>query len=99
MREMRLKELGIKGYFQKVMFVDEKSKRIFEEIAGNTEKVMVVGDSIADEIKIGNQLGFVTVRLKKGRFAVKIPKDNDEMANFEITDIQDLENILLHYER
>lgn len=98
-REKRLEELNIKNYFQKILFVSEKSKQVFEEIAGNTKNVIVVGDSISDEIKIGNQLGFFTIRLKKGKFAVDIPKNQNEIAKFEIADIRDLENIILSYEK
>ena len=94
-----MEELNIKNYFQKILFVNEKSKQVFEEIVGNTKKVIVVGDSISDEIKIGNQLGFFTIRLKKGKFATEIPKNKKEIAKFEITDINDLENIILSYEK
>lgn len=98
MRKERLEELDIKKYFQKIVFVHEKSKQIFEEIAGTTKKVMVVGDSIRDEIKIGNQLGYITIRLKKGKFAMEIPKDDDERARYEIADMSELENIITRYE-
>ena len=98
-RKKRLEELNIKQYFKKILFVEEKSKQIFREIASNTENVIVVGDSIADEIKTGNQLGFITVRLKKGRFATAIPKDADEIARFELLDISELEKIISLYEK
>ena len=97
-RKKRIEELTITNYFQKIVFVNEKSKQLFEEITGNEKKVMVVGDSIHDEIKIGNQLGLITVRLKKGKFAVEIPKDDDERARYEIMDINELENIIARYE-
>lgn len=98
-RKRRLEELNIKNYFQKISFVNEKSKQILEEISGNTKNVIVIGDSISDEIKIGNQLGFITVRLKKGKFATEIPKNKDEIAKFNITNISDLENIISSYEK
>ncbi len=97
-RKKRIEELTITNYFQKIVFVNEKSKQLFKEIAGNEKKVMVVGDSISGEITIGNQLGLITVRLKKGKFAVEIPKDNNELARYEITDINELENIIARYE-
>lgn len=99
MRKKRLEELNIKNYFQKILFVDEKSERIFEEIAGGTKKIVVIGDSISDEIKIGNQLGFFTIRLKKGKFAMDIPKNKNEIAKTEIAGFNDLENIILSYEK
>lgn len=98
-RKDRLEKLNIKKYFQKVLFVNEKSKHLFKEITGDTKNVIVVGDSISDEIKIGNQLGFITVRLKKGKFATEIPKNKNEFAKFEITDINELETIILNYEK
>ena len=98
-RKKRLEELNIKNYFHKILFVNEKSKQVFEEIAGNTKKVIVIGDSISDEIKIGNQLGFITIRLKKGKFALEVPKDKNELAKFELMDINDLENIISSYEK
>ena len=98
-RKKRLEELNIKNYFQKILFVNEKSKQVFEEIAGNTKKVIVVGDSISDEIKIGNQLGLTTIRLKRGKFATETPKDVYEIAQFEIANINELENIILNYDK
>ncbi len=98
-RKKRVEELNIKNYFQKIIFVDEKSVKIFKEIAGDTKKVVVIGDSIRDEIKIGNQLGFFTIRLKKGKFATEVPRDKNEVAKLEITDINDLENIIVQYEK
>ena len=98
-RKKRLEECNIKNYFQKILFVDKKSKRVFAEIAGDEKKVIVIGDSISDEIKIGNQLGYFTIRLKQGKFATAIPKDKDEIAKFEITEINELEKIILQYEK
>jgi FMN phosphatase YigB (HAD superfamily) len=98
-RKGRLEKLNIKNYFQKILFVEEKSKQIFQEIAGDTKNVIVIGDSIGDEIKIGNQLGFTTIRLKKGKFATQIPQNKNELAKFEITEISELENIILTYEK
>ncbi|MFA7315761.1 MAG: HAD hydrolase-like protein [Candidatus Paceibacterota bacterium] len=98
-RKMRLEAFNIKNYFQQILFVDEKSEQIFKKIGGSTKKVIVVGDSISDEIKIGNQLGFITVRIKKGKFASEVPKTKDEIAKFNITDLRDLESIILSYEK
>ncbi len=98
-RKRRFEELNIKNYFQKILFVNGKSRKVFEGISGDTKNVIVVGDSISDEIKIGNQLGFVTIHLKKGKFSTEIPKNKYEFAKFEITDINELESIILSYEK
>lgn len=98
-RKDRMKELGIEKYFQKVAFVAEKSPREFQEMAGDGKNVLVVGDSITDEIKIGNRLGFITVRLKKGKFAMETPMQQDEIAIHDIFDILDLEKVISTYEK
>ena len=99
LRKKRLEELTIKNYFKKILFVDKKTKQIFEEIVGDANSVIVVGDSISDEIKIGNQLGLTTIRLKRGKFATETPKDVYEIAQFEIANINELENIILNYDK
>ena len=99
LRKKRLEELTIKNYFKKILFVDKKTKQIFEEIIGDANSIIVVGDSISDEIKIGNQLGLTTIRLKRGKFATETPKDVYEIAQFEIANINELENIILNYDK
>ncbi|MEK9147592.1 MAG: HAD family hydrolase [Patescibacteria group bacterium] len=99
LRKNRFEKFNIEKYFHKVLFVNEKTKEIFKKLSGNEKNVIVVGDSIIDEIKIGNQIGFITVRIKKGMFATEIPKNKDELANFEIADIKELKNIILNYEK
>jgi FMN phosphatase YigB (HAD superfamily) len=98
-RKKRFEDLHIKDYFQKIAFVNQKSTEVFKEISGDTKNVIVVGDSIADEIKIGNQLGYITVRLKKGMFAEKSPTNKDEIATYNIHDMSELENIIRDYEK
>lgn len=97
-RRERLKDFDIANYFKQMLFVDNKSYEVFEEIAGKSKNVFVVGDSISDEIKIGNQLGLITIRIKQGKFAKDIPRENDEQAKFEIANISELEKIISIYE-
>lgn len=98
-RKGRLKEFGIEKYFKAIAFVDEKSKQIFQEIAGNEENVLVVGDSISSEIKVGNQLGFRTIRVLTGKFATQIPRGEHEIAKCEVERITDVEKIIAAYEK
>lgn len=97
-RRERLKDFDIANYFKQILFVDNKSYEVFEEIAGESKNVFVVGDSISDEIKIGNQLGLITIRIKQGKFAKDMPRENDERAKFEIANISELEKIISIYE-
>ena len=92
-------KLGIKNYFQKTIFVDEKNAEIFKDLIGDSKKVLVVGDSIRDEIKIGNNLGLIAIRLKKGKFANELPASLEEEPMFNISEITELEKIILNYEK
>jgi len=98
-RKNKIEKLNIKRYFKKIIFVAEKSQKIFKKITGNEKEIIVVGDSIKDEIRIGNQLGFLTVRLKKGKFSLEIPRNKNEIPNFEISSINQLKNIISSYEK
>ncbi len=98
-RKNRVRELGIEKYFQEMLFVDEKTEGIFAEIAADSKMVVVVGDSIRDEIRIGNLLGFVTVRVAKGIFKMQKPEDENQTADYEIADIRELEKIIKSYEK
>lgn len=98
-RKDRFEKLGIKKYFQKIRFVDEKNIETFKALIGDSKKVLVIGDSIRDEIKIGNRLGLITVRLKKGRFANEMPASPEEKPMFNISKITELEKIILNYEK
>jgi FMN phosphatase YigB (HAD superfamily) len=97
-RMQAIKDLGIEGFFKRIYFVDEKSDALFEEIAGtqNSITIIVVGDSIRNEITIGNRLGYVTVRFKRGKFADEIPQNKDEHPDFEITALWELIAIFKH---
>lgn len=98
-RKDKFEKIGIKNYFKKTIFDNEKNKETFKKMIGDSKKVLVVGDSIRDEIKIGNKLGLITVRLKKGRFANEMPASPDEEALFNISEITELEKIILNYEK
>lgn len=98
-RKDKFEKLGIKNYFQKTTFVDEKNTEMFKDLIGDSKKVLVVGDSLRDEIKIGNKLGLITVRLKNGKFANEIPVSLEEEPMFNISEITELEKIILNYEK
>lgn len=98
-RKDRFEKLGIKKYFQKIRFVDEKNEETFKALIGDSKNVLVVGDSIRDEIKIGNKLGLITIRLKNGKFANEMPASLEEEPMFNISKITELEKIILNYEK
>jgi len=96
-RKKRMKDLGIEQYFKEIFFVDEKSDALFVFIAGGM-RGMVVGDSIQDEIAIGNRLGLITVRLKQGKFAYETPQNKSEIPAFEVENIEALKALIAKYE-
>ena len=98
-RKDRFEKLGIKDYFKKIRFVDEKNIETFKDLIGDSKKVFVVGDSIKDEIRTGNELGLITVRFKNGKFASEIPASPEEEPMFTISEITELEKIILNYEK
>lgn len=98
-RRNRLKELNISNLFQRSLFVGKKTKQIFDEISGFEKNTIVIGDSISNEIEIGNQLNLITIRVRQGRFSNEKPKNKNQVAKFEVTNISDLESIVLNYEK
>lgn len=97
-RAARLQELGIAQYFQKITFVENKTTATFLALTGTTSNVLVVGDRIRGEIQLGNQLGFTTVWLKRGKFATELPEKPEEKPDYTITRITALASIITRYE-
>jgi FMN phosphatase YigB (HAD superfamily) len=97
-RLTEIENLKIKDYFNKVMFVENKSIQLFNSIAGKSKNIIIVGDSIQDEIRIGNKLNFITIRILKGKFSKTVPQRKIEQADFEIINLNEILNIIKRYE-
>lgn len=97
-RMNRFKNLGIEKYFKKIVFTPNKTKQVFEDFGGNSSDTFVVGDCLRDEISLGNQLEFITVRIKQSRFAIEIPT-KPERPTHTISDIRELEDVISQYEK
>lgn len=93
-RATRLKEFGIHKYFQKSIFVEEKTKEAFETLAKKGIRTIVVGDRVKQEIALGNQLGLTTVWVRQGKFADELPSVEGERPNYMIQDIRELTDII-----
>jgi len=59
----------MRPYFKSVFFVTRKTKTLFQEIAEVDTEVAVIGDRFEDEIKLGIELGFITIQVE--------PNNND----------------------
>ncbi len=89
---------GIRGFFDEIFITGLGEKeRYFSGLLKkgfSSGEILVVGDNISNEIKIGNKLGFVTVRLKKGIYANSKTRDKLESADYEIENLKDLFEII-----
>lgn len=93
-----INSLDISKYFKKVLFVEEKTTQIFKALAENDKKVLIIGDRVKGEISIGNELGFITVWIKQGKFADELPQNKDEIPKHSIDEINQLYKIIRIYE-
>jgi FMN phosphatase YigB (HAD superfamily) len=62
-------------------------RSILRNVEADPQRVLVVGDRSASEIKAGKVLGMHTVRLRGGEFARLKPQGSEEQAEFEISKI------------
>jgi len=95
-RKEKFEKMGIKNYFQKVVFVENKTKQLFEDLSNNSCDVFVVGDRVREEIFLGNILGFITVWVKQGKFACELPT-KEQTPKYIINDIRELQTTLSTY--
>lgn len=92
--------LGLEKYFTKVLVVSEKKPKYFKDCAKALDcklnEILVVGDRVKSEIKIANELGMISVLLKKGKFASEPPQALEEEPNFIIFSLLEIEKILFN---
>lgn len=98
-RLKRFETFGLTNIFKKVYFVPEKNLELFKKISNNEKNTFVIGDSLNDEIKIGNTLGFLTIRIKQGKFKDVKPTSTDEIPNFELNNIESIRDLIEKYEK
>jgi len=98
-RKERLIKLGITDFFKKVVFTNDKSPELFREIIGEEKNVIVVGDRIWGEISAGNQLGYITVWIKQGKFSMEMPITKKQRPKHVINNISELKEIIDQYEK
>lgn len=97
-RQDYLTKAGIAGFFKKVVFVDEKSIGLFAAIAEKPGRTITIGDKLSGEIRIGNKLGHITIRVAQGRFAKEKPLIKEERPLYEVKRIEEVLDIIKRYE-
>lgn len=90
----KLAALRIKRFFDEIIICStaEEKRDIFRRISlrFSNEAIWVVGDRIDSEIRYGNELGFKTVLLKRGKYKDLKAKDDSEMADFEFGSFKEI---------
>ena len=95
----RIDKLGVRDYFDEIYLPERgKKKEVFDEVFSKLDleanRVLVVGDRIDGEIKIGNELGMKTCRIMKGKYKVLEPRFQNEEPDFVINTLRGLYGVL-----
>lgn len=97
-REEIIRDSGVRKYFDKIVVTKGKNKKDFLRcISGvglEPKDVLVVGDRIKSEIRIGNELGADTVWFKHGKYSGVKPENYAEKPTHTIIRLQQLFDIL-----
>lgn len=100
-REKFMKDVEIEKLFKNISLVVSKNKETMSQLTIEfpANITLVVGDSLRDEIAIGNELGYETVWLKKGKFASETPRNEKEKPKYTISELEEIFEILKKYKK
>lgn len=89
-RRKQISELGLDKYFKDIQVNEEEKQeshfqRCLMIMNLKASEVAVIGDRVAGEIFVGNQLGMLTVWYKSGKFAARLPQNEQEIPDHTIT--------------
>ncbi|MCK5108028.1 MAG: uridine diphosphate-N-acetylglucosamine-binding protein YvcK, partial [Nanoarchaeota archaeon] len=93
---------GINGEFDLIV-IDDISENLSKEdrflgamrsFNFKTDEILVVGDRIFSEIRVGNMLGMTTIRLIYGGYSTLKPKNGLETPDYEINKIPEILDLL-----
>lgn len=96
-REKFMKNVGIEKFFANVSLVENKNKVSMLALTDGLNLsgvTFVIGDSLRDEITIGNELGYETIWLKKSKFASETPRNEREKPKHIINELAEIFEIL-----
>jgi len=80
--------------FEKDVSKFGKFKKAMDNFGLKPRNIVVVGDKVSSEIRMGNRLGATTVRLLKGRFSKMKPRNELEEPDYTINNIPDIVPLL-----
>ena len=94
-QQAKIHNLGLQNEFDDILINDldrggllgECVRYLLDRYSLDPKNVLIVGDRPGEEIRVGNQLGLVTVRTVSGRFREAEPRDQFEVPDYRITHI------------
>ena len=101
-QEKKIDILGLKNSFDLIL-IDDISEKLSKEdrfLAAarnfklNPNEIIIVGDRIFSEIRIGNMLGMITVQMMHGMYSTLVPVKGLETPDFRIQKIEELHDVL-----
>ncbi len=97
-RTSELDELGIKGFFDAILVVKEKSgsdiKSLAEKMNVKPHEVLLIGDRVKAEIRAGKEAGCMTIWLKKGKFAGEEPESKGEQPDAIVSNLREVLDLI-----
>jgi len=99
LQNRKIDYLGIRKYFDHIYLPEVGEKQLsfetaLKELNLDSNEVLVVGDRIDTEIKIGNDLGMQTCRIMRGEYRILEPRFQNEEPDYTINTLRGLYGIL-----
>lgn len=93
-RSELIKNLGLNQFFHSITLCQNKTLKLFNDIISaepvTKENSFVIGDRVAKEIRLGNELNLNTIWYKQGRFAEEEPKHPLETPTYTVTEFHEI---------
>lgn len=97
-QQKKINALKINDFFEKIFFAPvEKKEDTFKkilELGTDPKEMLIIGDRIDKEIKLGNQTGMTTVRILKGKYKILEPKEPLEEPDYTINELLEILNLI-----
>lgn len=98
----KIKELSVEDYFDKIVIDDYEQGstkeddflELLEFFDVTSDECVSIGDRLHSEIKVGNQMGMTTVRIRHGRFKDEKSKNELENPDFNIDNISEVLGVI-----
>lgn len=90
-RKLLLEKLGIQRFFSKITFVEQKTFTTFTDMLNNAVDVIVVGDRIAEEIRLGKLLGYTTIHVQQEeKLVYQQPLRMSDQPDYAVTHLEEI---------